>query len=118
MAPKAFDLLLKLLNQRPRVVSKDALIKEIWSNTFVADANLAILIGDVRAALGDSARLPRMIRTHHRVGYSFIAEVTEIAKVGSADRLPAFVLITGKRRILLFAGTVTLGRDETCDIVD
>jgi DNA-binding winged helix-turn-helix (wHTH) protein len=119
LSRKAFDLLVVLLDERPKVVSKERLIRKIWANTFVADANLAILIGDVRAALGDSAQEPHMIKTHHRVGYSFVGEITEITSGSPAmDRQPAFVLVSGKRRILLFDGTTAmLGRDATCEIV-
>jgi DNA-binding winged helix-turn-helix (wHTH) protein len=119
LSRKAFDLLVVLIDERPKVVSKDDLIQKIWADTFVADANLAILIGDVRAALGDSAQQPRMIKTHHRVGYSFVGEITEIASASlAADRQPAFVLVSGKRRILLFDGmTAMIGRDATCEIV-
>jgi DNA-binding winged helix-turn-helix (wHTH) protein len=117
LPPKAFDLLVTLIEHRPKVVRKDALIEKIWTETFVSDANLAILIGDVRAALGDSARKPRLIKTHHRVGYSFIGEVTEVAMRPSADHQPAFILAAGKRRILLFEGRMTVGREGTSDIV-
>ena len=114
---KAFDLLLVLLEKRPKVVSKDALIKRVWPDAFVADANLAILIGDVRAALGDDAKEPRMIKTHHRVGYSFAADVNEVTAAAQDRGDPAFILAATRRRILLFQGVVTLGRDGSCDIV-
>jgi len=114
---KAFDLLLVLLEKRPKVVSKDALIKRVWPDAFVADANLAILIGDVRAALGDDAKEPRMIKTHHRVGYSFAADVNEVTAAAQERGDPAFILAATRRRILLFQGVVTLGRDGSCDIV-
>ncbi len=114
---KAFDLLVVLLDSRPKVVTKDALIKRVWADAFVADANLAILIGDVRAALGDDAKEPRIIKTHHRVGYSFAADVTEAAAALHDRGQPAFVLESARRRILLFEGAVTLGREGGCDIV-
>jgi len=114
---KAFDLLLVLLDKRPKVVAKDVLIKRVWPDAFVADANLAILIGDVRAALGDDAKEPRIIKTHHRVGYSFAADVTEVSAAAGDRGQPAFILAAAKRRILLFEGSATLGRDGSCDIV-
>ena len=117
LSRKAFDLLVVLVEQRPKVVSKDKLIQKIWADTFVADANLAILIGDVRAALGDDAKEPRMIKTHHRVGYSFAADVTEVSAAAHDRGRPAFTLAAANRRILLFEGSATLGRDASCDIV-
>jgi DNA-binding winged helix-turn-helix (wHTH) protein len=117
LSRKAFDLLVVLLENRPKVLSKDALIKQIWADTFVADANLAILIGHVRGALGDSADKPRLIKTHHAVGYSFIGKVTEVVDRTDAGRLPSFILLDGNRRIPLFDGIVTVGRDTSCDAV-
>jgi DNA-binding winged helix-turn-helix (wHTH) protein len=114
---KAFDLLLVLLEKRPKVVTKELLIKRVWPDAFVADANLAILIGDVRAALGDDAKEPRIIRTHHRVGYSFAADVSEVSAEARDRGQPAFILAAAKRRILLFDGSATLGRDPGCNIV-
>jgi len=114
---KAFDLLLVLLDKRPKVVTKEALIKRVWPDTFVADANLAILIADVRAALGDDAKEPRIIKTHHRVGYSFAADVIEVGTAPPGRGQPSFILEAGRRRILLFEGAATLGRDGNCDIV-
>src|SRR6201988_2655523 len=78
LSRKAFDLLVVLIDERPKVVSKDDLIQRIWADTFAPAANPAILIADVRAALGDSAQEPRMIKTHHRGGYSFVGEIPEI----------------------------------------
>ena len=63
LTPKAFDLLSTLIEQRPRAVSKAALYERLWPNTFVDEANLAILVAEIRAALGDSARKPAFIRT-------------------------------------------------------
>jgi pSer/pThr/pTyr-binding forkhead associated (FHA) protein len=71
----------------------------------------------VRAALGDDAKEPRIIKTHHRVGYSFAADVTEVAAAPHDRRQPVLVLETSGRRILLFEGAVILGRDGSCDIV-
>lgn len=116
LSRKAFDLLLALVEKRPKVVKKDDLIKRVWPDTFVADANLAILIGDVRAALGDDAKEPRIIKTHHRIGYSFAADVTELFPSRDGNE-PVFLLVDAKRQIPLFEGVAKLGRDASCDIV-
>ena len=118
LTPKAFDLLVTLIEQRPQVIDKETLIHRVWPDTFVADANLAILIAEIRAAIGDSAREPRFIRTVHRRGYAFIGGVTEQprrSKVPLAG--PVAVLRVGTRRILLDRGDLTVGRDPACDIV-
>lgn len=117
LSPKAFDLLMALVAARPAVVSKDDLMARVWPDAFVTDASLAALIKEVRAALGDEARAPRFVRTHHAVGYSFIGEVTE-EPVGPARRVagPSLWLAFGDRRIALPQGDTVIGRDPQCDL--
>jgi hypothetical protein len=54
LSPKAFDLLCGLIDSRPKVVKKGDLHARIWPNTYVVDANLNILIGEIRRAIGDA----------------------------------------------------------------
>jgi len=118
LPPKPFELLLALIEARPKVVLKQELLDRVWPEAFVSEANLAVLIGEVRAAIGDSARRPRLIKTHHGVGYSFIGAAEEIPRLPVAPVNGAvFVLHVGERRILLTDGAFTVGRVDTCDIV-
>ena len=82
LSPKAFDLLWSLVEQRPRVVEKAELLTRIWPDTYVVDANLNVLIGEIRRALGDPAREPRFIRTVHGVGYAFCGTVADVKADG------------------------------------
>jgi DNA-binding winged helix-turn-helix (wHTH) protein len=118
LTPKAFDLLVALIEQRPRVLSKQELIDRIWPDAFVADINLTVLIVEIRAAIGDRARQPRFLRTMHRRGYAFTGDVTE-RKDGAAATHggKAAVIRIGARRIVLARGECTVGRDTACDIV-
>src|ERR1700674_313137 len=77
VSPKAFDLLLLLVDNRSRAMSKADLLKHLWPSTFVLETNLAGLIAEVRRALGDAADEPRFVRTMHRFGYCFIGSVHE-----------------------------------------
>ena len=77
LSPKAFDLLLSLVENRSRAMSRDDLLKLLWPSTFVLDTNLAGLVVEVRRALGDAADEPRFVRTMHRFGYCFIGSVHE-----------------------------------------
>jgi DNA-binding winged helix-turn-helix (wHTH) protein len=118
LAPKAFQLLLALLEVRPQVLSKADLMSRLWPDTFVSDANLAVLIGEVRAAIGDSARNPRLIKTHHRVGYSFAGKAVEIEQPEDGlDRAARIRLRIGRRRLVLPRGAFVVGRDRSCEIV-
>jgi DNA-binding winged helix-turn-helix (wHTH) protein/Tol biopolymer transport system component len=74
LTPKAFDLLLLLIENRGRLIEKEMLMKRLWPDAFVDEANLANNISLLRKALGDSAN---MIQTVPRRGYRFVGEVWE-----------------------------------------
>jgi len=77
LSPKAFQLLLLLVKNRSRAMSRNELQQELWPSTFVLETNLAGLVAEVRRALGDKADSPRFVRTMHRFGYRFIGDVEE-----------------------------------------
>ena len=71
LSPKAFELLLALVEARPKALSKSDLQDRLWPDTFVVEANLSNLVGELRAALGDDPRAARFVRTVHGFGYAF-----------------------------------------------
>ena len=75
IAPKAFQLLEMLIENRPNAVDRNVLYDALWPDTIVDEGNLKNLIGELRAALGDNAKRPRFIRTAARFGYAFMGEV-------------------------------------------
>jgi DNA-binding winged helix-turn-helix (wHTH) protein len=113
LSPKAFDLLCSLLEERPRVVPKADLHQALWPDTFVVDANLNVLIGEIRRALADSAREPRFIRTVHGVGYAFCGAAIGVDAVSAAQpRRPAPCWVVMKGRVFRLAdGDNIVGRD-------
>ena len=115
ISPKAFDLLVFLVEQRPRVVSKTEVLENVWSGTYVADTTLAGVIAELRAALQDDARNPSFIRTAHRVGYAFCGEVKENEEP-AGEGSPVFLLIVEERQLKLAAGRSVLGRDRTATL--
>jgi DNA-binding winged helix-turn-helix (wHTH) protein len=118
LQPKAFDLLRILIDARPKVLTKAEIMDLIWPDTYVAEANVSILITEIRAALADPAREPRCIKTHFAIGYSFIAEVTELTRSTSLSPLgPVFVLSISARKIVLLQGEMSVGRDPSSDIL-
>src|SRR5215210_1053795 len=76
LSPKAFDLLVLLLRHRPNVLDKKELHTSIWRDTYVGDANLNVLVGEIRKAIDDDARKPRFVRTVHGVGYAFCGDAS------------------------------------------
>lgn len=83
LSPKAFDLLRALLARRPDVLSKRHLMALIWPDTFVVEANLNVVIAEIRRALGDDRQAPRFIRTVHGVGYAFCGQAFDITDGGT-----------------------------------
>lgn len=79
IGPLPFDLLTFLIRNRDRVVTKDDLLKSIWSGRTVTDSTLISHLKAARTAIGDSGEEQQWIRTLNRKGFRFIGEVEEIA---------------------------------------
>jgi DNA-binding winged helix-turn-helix (wHTH) protein len=77
LEPQVFDLLLCLLRNRDRVVSKDDLIAEVWGGRVVSDSTLTSRINAARKALGDNGKDQRLIRTVARKGVLFVGDVRD-----------------------------------------
>lgn len=118
LSPKAFDLLAMLLATRPRALSKTELQAHLWPDTFVSDANLAMLIAEIRGALGDDARTPRFVRTVQRHGYAFHGHATEMAGPTAPERGSGFTcwLFAPLRQMPLTAGGNMVGRDPSVQV--
>jgi DNA-binding winged helix-turn-helix (wHTH) protein len=112
LTPKAFELLAILVDQRPRAVTKDALHQHLWPRTFVVDANLAVLVAEVRAALNDNPRRPAFIRTVHGFGYAFSGPVQSADPDSRQMALATGCwLISRNRHVALQDGENVVGRD-------
>jgi TolB-like protein/DNA-binding winged helix-turn-helix (wHTH) protein/Tfp pilus assembly protein PilF len=83
LTPKAFDLLLALVEGHGRLLEKEELLKKVWPDTFVEEANLASNISQLRKALGDGENGQRFIETIPKRGYRFVASVREIVREGA-----------------------------------
>lgn len=78
LTPKAFETLLALVRSGGHVVEKDELMKQVWADAYVEEANLARNVWALRKALADDHGEHRYIETVPKLGYRFIAPVTEI----------------------------------------
>jgi DNA-binding winged helix-turn-helix (wHTH) protein len=118
LTPKAFALLQALLEARDRALSKEELATRVWPDTFVSDANLSVLIAEIRAVLADSPRTPRFIRTFHGFGYAFCGTVTDVSRPRPAAPSAATNcwLVAGERRLPLVEGENLVGRDPALPI--
>src|ERR1041385_6033199 len=88
LRPQVFDLLLYLIRNRHRVVSKDDLIATVWGGRIVSDSALTTRINAVRHAVGDDGAAQRLIRTVPRKGIRFVAEVSERGETREMPLLP------------------------------
>ena len=75
--PQVFDLLIYLVQNRDRVVSKDDLIASVWGGRIVSDSTLTSRINAARKAVGDSGGDQKLIRTIARKGLRFVGAVRE-----------------------------------------
>jgi TolB-like protein/DNA-binding winged helix-turn-helix (wHTH) protein/tetratricopeptide (TPR) repeat protein len=85
--PKVFDLLLYLICNRERVVSRDDLLDIVWEGRIVSESTLASHINAARKAVGDSGKEQRLIRTVSRKGFRFVGEVGETGSSYGMDRI-------------------------------
>jgi Tol biopolymer transport system component/DNA-binding winged helix-turn-helix (wHTH) protein len=78
LTPKAFEMLLVLVQSRGHLLTKEELMKRVWPETIVEEANLSHNIYKLREALGEGRNGEKYIETLPRRGYRFIAKVTEV----------------------------------------
>lgn len=83
ISPQVFDLLVYLVRNRERVVSKDDLFETVWSGRIVSESTLTSHINAVRKAVGDSGEEQRLIRTIARKGFRFVGSVTDVCASGA-----------------------------------
>src|SRR5262245_2460712 len=82
LQPKIFDLLLVMVERHGRLLEKDELMKAVWPDTVVEEANLANNISILRKTIGENGR--QFIETSPKRGYRFVAEVREVGSDGFA----------------------------------
>jgi DNA-binding winged helix-turn-helix (wHTH) protein len=95
---RIFDLVLYLLRNRGRIVSKSELLGHVWQGRRVSQASVTVALTAARRALDDTFGLPRVIQTHRGRGYRFIAEVTVVPDVGESPTSGLLDRFVGRRR--------------------
>ena len=116
LSPKAFQLLALLVTARPRALSKETLSQHLWPDTFVVEANLSNLIGELRAAIGDDSRRPRFVRTVHGFGYAFREAPREPSAAADRRSPVLYQLVWEGGRATFGEGEYVLGRDPTLEL--
>jgi len=134
LAPTPFAVLCELARQPGSLLTKQALLDQVWGHQFVSESVLKTVISELRTALDDDARRPRFIETVSRRGYRFIAAAiamptTSSAGAGAAEigspHVPSFtgreeplsrlrrawdMACSGKRAIVWVAGEPGIGK--------
>ena len=83
--PQVFDLLIMLIENRQRTVSKDEIIEQVWKGRIISDATLSSRIKSARQALGDDGAAQKLIRTIHGRGFRFVGDVEQLDPPGAAE---------------------------------
>ncbi len=84
-APIVFDLLLHLVRNRDKVVTKDDMVSEVWKGRTVSSSTIASTVNSVRKALGDTGDEQKLLRTVWRKGIRFVGDVIEVGANSTAD---------------------------------
>jgi DNA-binding winged helix-turn-helix (wHTH) protein len=111
LSPKAFELLLLLIQHRSRALTKAELQDWLWPSTFVGETNLATLVAEIRRTLEDSPNVSRYVRTVHRFGYRFVGAIDEEMRPDRGPRSDVRMFLSfGERRFPLSDGGFVIGR--------
>ncbi len=84
VGPQVFDLLLYLVQNRDRVVSKDDLLEGVWGGRIVSESTVTSHINAVRKAIGDSGEKQNLVKTVPRKGFRFVGDVGEVHRANGA----------------------------------
>lgn len=87
LPPKALETLIVLVRQQGRLVEKEELMKALWPESFVEEANLSHHVWTLRRTLGEGQKGRRYIETVPRRGYRFVAAVKELTDTNEASVL-------------------------------
>jgi TolB-like protein/DNA-binding winged helix-turn-helix (wHTH) protein/tetratricopeptide (TPR) repeat protein len=114
LAPQAFRVLAMLASRPKQVLKREEIQKQIWNGTFVDfEHGINKAIRQIRASLGDDADAPRFVETLPRLGYRFVADVSQpdegdappaLVETAPSEPLPAIVVRPRARSIFLLAG--------------
>jgi DNA-binding winged helix-turn-helix (wHTH) protein/TolB-like protein len=95
LSPKGFEILLVLVRNGNRLTTKEELMRKVWPDSFVEEANLTVHISALRKQLGETPAGGPYIETVPKKGYRFIVPVTELRADEPASEKPPAVVETG-----------------------
>jgi len=125
LRPKAWEVLLLLIDRRDQLLSVDAILDSVWSDVAVTPKTLSNVIVELRHALADDSNRPHYIETVHRRGYRFIGFAAAASPSPALSPLSALVgrsrelhqlddcwkrACNGKRQVVYIAGEPGVGK--------
>ena len=120
LEPQAFDLLVALVENRDRVLSKIDLLDGVWGHRFVSDANLTTRIKEVRRAVGDDGAQQHTIKNVRGRGYRFVADVelatqlgiirAPVVLIGRDDEMTALMAALAESPVVTLIGPGGVGK--------
>lgn len=114
--PQVFDLLVYLIENRDRVVSKDDLLNAVWNGRIVSESTLISRINAARRAIGDDGDQQRLIRTVPRKGVRFVGDVRGGAAPATATHgTPAAPLVPADRPSIAVLPFTTMSAEPEQD---
>ena len=114
--PKCYELLVYLLNNRGKLITKETLLEDVWKDVVVSESALSRTIAELRDILRDDADHPQYIETQQRRGYKFIGKVMEVGKEIFAPRSRISLVHRGTE-FPLDEGSHLIGRGRDVAIV-
>ena len=116
--PQVFDLIVHLVRNHDRIVSKDELIETIWNGRIISEAALSSRINGARRALGDNGTDQVFIRTLHKRGFRFVGDVqavsapeAEAARLAPDDNVASATLRSASRFLPKCAASMMSSRN-------
>ena len=106
--PQVFDLLVHLVRNRNRIVSREELIDTVWKGRVISEATLSSRVSAARRAIGDNGDDQLFVRTHHKRGFRFVGEVQDAYKSFTQDRRPVVTAPESRARDNVVAPVLTL----------
>ena len=116
LSRKAFALLRVLIANRARVVTKAELHAQLWPDTFVVDANLNVLVLEIRRALDDPARDEGSFSGPCTVWATVLPHRSSRSRAGSTPDTARCWLVAGDEKYAVRGEDATIGRDPACDV--
>jgi TolB-like protein/DNA-binding winged helix-turn-helix (wHTH) protein len=107
LSPKAIQTLILLVENRGKLLEREALMDALWPHVIVEDANLTVAVSQLRKALNQNGDNAEFIETIPRVGYRFVADVCEVIKE------PASLIPKERTRLQPIAGNAELNGTPT-----